>query len=366
MSTYYDYIIVGAGLAGCVLANKLSSSKKSVLIIDKRDHIAGNCFDTIDKHGILVQRYGPHIFHTNNKQVFDYISQFTQLNAYKHKVLAWYNDKYYPIPINRTTVNQFFNINLKNEKDMKQFLKNKHVHLKKIDNSRDVVVSRYGIELYNAFIKYYSKKQWGKYPHQLDASVLNRLPIRLNDNPYYFDDVFQGMPKFGFTDMCNKMLARKNVTVLLNVSYKDIRNNYRYKKLFYTGKIDEYFNYCFGKLQYRCSLFSFKSYKKKKYQPNVVVNFTGKDDQRFRITEFKHFYNIKSNYTTICHENSRGIGEPGYPIPDKNNRQCFELYTIKAEKCPHIIFAGRLGLYKYLNMDQVIEYSLSLANSIGK
>lgn len=362
----YDFLIVGAGFAGAVLAERLASIGKTVLVIDKRNHLGGNCYDYIDKKGILVQKYGPHIFHTKNKKVLGYLSRFTKWNNYKHKVIAFYKEEYYSIPINLDTVNKFYSIYLKSGGELKKFLDEKREKIKNIKNSRDVVVSKFGKELYEAFVKHYTKKQWGKYPEELDKEVLERLPIKYDKNPYYFPGEYQGMPEKGFIKMFEKMLSNKNITLRLNTDFFKIKNKVRYGKLIYTGFIDRFFNYKFGKLKYRGVNFIFQTLKKKSFQPNSVVNFPEKRFKVSRITEFKKFYNQSSQWTTLCKDFFIGGGEPCYPIPDNDNLKLLEKYKKLVKKEKNVYFIGRLAQYKYFNMDKVVEEALNLFSKIPK
>jgi len=363
----YDYLIVGTGFAGSVMAERIANKlNKKVLIIDKRPHIGGNCHDTLDKTGILVQQYGPHIFHTNNKQVFNYLSQFTTWKNYQHKVVALYKGNYYPIPINRDTINKFYNIKLRNEKEAKDFLKTKKNELQNIKNSKDVVISKFGTELYEAFIKYYTKKQWGKFPEELDKSILKRLPIKYDNNPYYFKDSYQGMPTKGFAHIFNKMLKHKNITILLKTDFFKLRSNITYKKLIFTGRIDQFFDYKFGQLEYRRSNFLFNKLNKSSYQPNSVVNCTDKNAKFTRVTEFKKFYNKRTPNTIICKEVFGKRGETTYPVINNKNLKLLTKYKNAAKNTKNVMFLGPLAQYKYLNMDQVIKESLNKFAHIKK
>ncbi len=358
----YDYLIVGSGISGIVLAERLASIGKKILIIDKKDHIGGACYD-YKCEGILVQKYGPHIFNTKSKRVFDYLRRFTKFNDYKHRVLSYYEGRFFPIPINLNTVNKFFNINLKNEEELKNFLKDKAVVTKIIKNSEDVVLSKFGRELYEAFVKSYTKKQWDLYPSELDRSVLERLPIRYNRNNFYFDSPFQGMPKKGFTDMFKKMLSNKNIFIKLNTPYQEILKNVA-KEIIWTGKIDEYFNYKFGTLDYRSIDFLFEKLKIKSFLPNSVVNFPQEKFKFTRITEFKKFYKIKSKKTIICKEFFTWGKEPIYPVYNKKNMDSLQKYVKESGNEKNIHFLGRLGKYKYINIDQCVEEALNLFEKI--
>jgi len=361
----YDYVIVGAGFSGAVMAERLATQlNKKILVIDKRNHIGGNCYDYTDE-GVLIQKYGPHIFHTNNKKVYDYLSKFTKFNNYKHKVLTFHDKKYYIIPINLSTINKFYKINLNTEKELRKFLETKKINIKEIKNSRDVVVSKFGEELYEAFVKDYTKKQWGLYPEELDKSVLERLPIRYDKNPYFFDDLFQGMPVFGFTKIFEKMLSNPNIKVILNRDFFKIKNKITSQKLIFTGPIDSFFNYKFGKLGYRGIQFAFEKLNTFNFQPNSVVNYPNKETWFSRVTEFNKFYNNPQK-SVICQETfvPGREGELGYPIINEKNKKILEKYLKESEKTKKVYFIGRFGKYKYLNMDNAIEESLKLFEEI--
>lgn len=356
----YDFLIVGAGFAGSVLAERIANKlNKKVLVIDKRNHIGGNCYDYLSKNGILIQKYGPHIFHTNNKKVFDYLSKFTEWADYRHKVIAFHQGKYYPVPINLDTINRLYNINLNNEKELRNFLETKRIKIKRIENSRDVIVSKLGEEIYESFVKYYTKKQWGVYPEELDKSILGRLPTRYDRNPYYFDDKFQGMPRSGFGRMFKKMLDSRNITVMLDTDFFDIKDKIKYEKLIYTGALDRFFEYKHGKLKYRSNNFVFETLNQESFQPNSVVNYPDNDVGFLRVTEFKKFYGVNSAGTVTCKEIFGWDGEPSYPVIDERNQKLAKKYLSEAKKLKDTIFIGRLAQYKYLNMDEVAEEALS-------
>src|SRR3989344_1139697 len=360
----YDYVIIGAGFSGAVLAERIASQlNKKVLVVDKRNHIGGNCYD-YKKHGIYVQKYGPHIFHTKNKEVFDYLNKFTKFNNYKHKVVAIYKGEYYPIPINLDTVNKFYGINLKNVEELKKFLETKRIKVKDIKNSEDVVVSKFGIELYDAFVKTYTKKCWAKYPSELDKSVLERLPIKYDKDPYYFQDKYQGMPVKGFGDIFNKLLSNKNITLKLNTDFFKHRDEFDFEKMIFTGRLDQFFDFKYGKLDYRSINYVFKTHNMKSFQPHPVVNFPENNVKYSRITEFKKFHNVKSDKTITCTEFFTGKGDPTYPIYDKKNLSNLKNYNKEVGKVKNVIFVGRLAEYKYYNMDSVIEKELEVFNSV--
>jgi UDP-galactopyranose mutase len=360
----YDVLIVGAGFSGLTLAERFAAGGKKVCLVEKRESIGGNCYDYTDENGILVQKYGPHIFHTKSEKVFQYISKFTKLTSYRHKVIAYYKEKYYPVPINRDTVNRFYNLNLKTDDEVKEFLETKKVQAYKISNSRDVVVSKFGVELYDAFVKNYTKKQWDAYPEEMDKSVLERLPIRYDTNPYYFDDPYQGMPENGFTEMLKKMMNNKNITLMTGTDFFKIKGKIEYNILIFTGRIDQFFDYKFGKLDYRCLEFEFETLNKGSFQPNSVVNYTDDDVKFTRITEFKKFYNTKRKKTVICRECAAWEGDPAYPVMNDRNKALIAKYLEEAKKLKNTYFAGRLGSYKYINIDTAILDALELYDKI--
>ncbi len=351
----YDYLIVGAGFAGAVAAERLASQhNKKVLIVEKRNHIGGNAYDEYDKHGILIHKYGPHIFHTNSKKVFDYLSQFTGWRFYEHRVLAKLDNKLYPIPINRTTINKLYNKNFTREEEVKRFYESIKEKRYPIENSEDIVISQVGIDLYEKFFKFYTKKQWDLDPSELSPSVCGRIPVRTNNDDRYFTDKYQFMPKDGYTKMFEKMLNQKNIEIVLNTDYKKIINDITFDKMIYTGPIDYYFDYKFGKLPYRSIKFEWENHKKEKNQEIAVVNYVESEPAFTRITEYKYLTGQDKNSTSISKEYPQSEGEPYYPIPTEENRKRYLLYKEKADKLNNVIFLGRLAEYKYFNMDGVV------------
>jgi len=358
----HDYLVVGAGFSGAVLAERIASElNKKVLVIDKRNHIGGNCYDFFDENKICIQKYGPHIFHTKKEKVFKYLSRFTEWNDYKHKVFALHNGEYYPIPINLDTVNKFYNISLKNEAELKQFLEQIRETIDPVENSKDVVISRFGHDLYDAFVKNYTKKQWSVFPEELDKSVLSRLPIKYDDNPDYFpDDPYQGLPKDGYTKIFSKMLDHSNITVKLGADFADVKDCFNYKKIIYTGRIDQFFDYKFGKLDYRCIDFDIQTLDIESYQPNSVINHPDEDVKYSRVTEFKKLYAHDCAKTVICKETFNWDGEICYPVMTKKNAILYEKYKEEADCLQDVIFIGRLAEYKYINMDQAVSGALNV------
>ncbi len=358
-----DFLIVGAGFAGCTLAERVATElNKKVLLVEKRNHIAGNTYDYYNEDGILIQKYGPHIFHSNLQNVWDYLCRFTKWNDYVHRVIASVNGKEVYLPINLTTMEALYNRKFTPE-TLEEYFEQQRVKLDNIRNSRDVVVSQVGEELYELFIKNYTKKQWGVYPDELDPQVTKRLPVRFNRDTRYFTDSYQGIPKYGFTKMFENIINNKNIHVLLNTDYKDIATSVKFDKLVYTGPIDYYFNYMHGKLPYRSLDFKFETLNTEKYQNAAVVNFPNDYDYT-RITEFKQFYLQENNKTTICYEFPKAEGDPYYPIPKPECQKVYQKYKKEADKLNSVYFIGRLAQYKYLNMDQVVDEALSLFKKI--
>lgn len=358
----YDYLIVGCGFAGAVLAERLASGGKKVLIVEKRNHIAGNAYDFYNEAGILIHLYGPHIFHTNSKDVFEYLSQFTQWRPYEHRVLASVDGMLVPIPINRTTINTLYGKNFSSD-EVGEFLSQKAEKRSPAVTSEDVVVGTVGKELYEKFFRGYTKKQWDLDPSELDASVTSRVPTRTNGDDRYFTDSFQAMPLHGYTEMFKNMLKHPNIHIMLNADYRDVVSVIPHKKLIYTGPIDAYFNFQFGRLPYRSINFDFQTLQQTKYQDVGTVNFPS-SQLYTRITEFKHLTGQKSDSTTIVFEYPTAEGDPYYPIPRKENQELYNQYRDLAAQLPDVYFTGRLGTYKYYNMDQVVAQSLTLFKKI--
>ncbi len=360
----YDFLIVGAGFSGSVLAEQLANSGKKILLIDKRNHIGGNAYDFYNEAGILVHLYGPHIFHTNSAEVFDYLSEFTKWRKYEHEVLASVDGKLVPIPINQNTVNQLYNLNL-TEDEVAAFLASKAEPLTQIRTSEDVVVSKVGRELYEKFFRGYTRKQWALDPSQLDASVTARVPTRTNNDNRYFTDEYQAMPLEGYTKMFERMLNHQNITILTGVDFKEVAKDRLFSRLIFTGPVDEYFDYCFGKLPYRSLDFRFETLKQDTFQQTGTINYPN-DKKYTRISEFKYITGQQHPFTTVVYEYPKAEGDPYYPIPRPENAALYNRYKKLADALPNVWFAGRLGTYKYYNMDQVVAQALVIAKKILK
>ncbi|WP_228400597.1 UDP-galactopyranose mutase [Chryseobacterium taihuense] len=360
----YDFLIIGCGFAGSVLAERLADEGKKILIVDKRNHIAGNAYDYYNKEGILIHKYGPHIFHTNSEDVFKYLSKFTEWRPYEHRVLGSVDGQLVPIPINLTTINKLYGKNLTSD-EVVDFLASKAEVRKPVLTSEDVVLNVVGKELYEKFFRGYTKKQWNLDPSDLDASVTARVPTRTNSDDRYFTDSLQAMPKNGYTEMFQKMLSHENIHIMLNTNYKDIVNIIPHKKLIYTGPIDDYFDYKFGKLPYRSIDFKFETLDQEDYQQTGTINYPT-SNLYTRITEFKHLTGQKHHKTTIVYEYPTADGDPYYPIPRKENQEIYNQYKKLADETENVYFTGRLGTYKYYNMDQVVAQSLALFRKIIK
>jgi UDP-galactopyranose mutase len=355
----FEYMIVGAGFAGSVLAERLASvANKKVLLVEQRDHIGGNAYDYYNHHGIMVHKYGPHIFHTNSKKVFDYLSKFTLWRPYEHRVLASVDGQLVPLPINLTTINTLYGLQL-NCDQLETFYTAKAQKVENVRTSEDVVVSKVGKELYEKFFKGYTRKQWDLDPSELDASVIARVPTRTNKDDRYFTDTYQAMPLHGYTSMFRNMLSHPNIKIMLNTDYKEVVDIIPYQRMIYTGPIDSYFNYCYGRLPYRSIEFKFETFEKEFYQATGTINFPNEHPYT-RITEFKYLTGQIHHKTSIVYEYPTAEGDPYYPIPRPENRTLYKRYQSLAESMSNTFFTGRLATYKYYNMDQVIAQSLTL------
>lgn len=357
---HYDVMVVGAGFAGAVMAERLAADgDKRVLVVDRRPHIAGNAYDHHDAAGILIHQYGPHIFHTNSTEIFDYLSRFTEWRPYEHRVLADVDGQRVPMPINRTTLNLLYDLNLSSDEEVEAFLAARAEPIDPILTSADVVVSKVGQELYETFFRGYTRKQWGMDPSELDKSVAARVPTRTNTDDRYFGDAHQAMPREGFTKMFEAMLDHPNIDVLLGVDYADVREAYPHDHLVFTGPIDEYFGHRYGPLPYRSLRFEHRTLEEEQHQPVAVVNYPNENVPHTRVTEYKHLTGQVSDRTSVTYEYPSATGDPYYPIPREENQALFKRYEALALAEPDVSFVGRLATYRYYNMDQVVGQALA-------
>jgi UDP-galactopyranose mutase len=360
----FDYLIVGAGFAGSVLAERLAAgSDKKVLICDKRPHIAGNAYDHYNEAGILVHKYGPHIFHTNARDVFEYLSRFTEWRPYQHRVRASVDGQIVPIPINLDTINSLYGLNLTSF-EVEDFFKKVAEPCEEIRTSEDVVVSKVGRELYEKFFRNYTRKQWGLDPSDLDASVTSRVPTRTNRDDRYFTDTYQAMPLHGYTRMFERMLDYPNIKVLLNCDYREVERDIPFREMIYTGPVDTYFDYCYGKLPYRSLEFKHETHDQAVFQSAPVVNYPNEQSYT-RVTEFKYLTGQEHNRTSIVYEFPKAEGDPYYPVPRKENAAIYAKYKALADRTPGVTFVGRLATYKYYNMDQIVAQALTTYGKIA-
>ena len=354
----FDYVVVGAGFAGATAAERLAADAgKKVLICDRRPHIGGNAYDHYDEAGVLVHKYGPHIFHTNSREVFEYLSRFTEWRPYQHRVRASVDGQIVPIPINLDKINALYGLNLTSFQ-VEEFFKSVAEPRAEIRTSEDVVVSTVGRELYEKFFRNYTRKQWGLDPSELDSSVTSRVPTRTNRDDRYFTDTYQAMPLHGFTRMFEKMLDHPNIKVLLNCDYREVEKDVPFRKMIYTGPVDTFFDYAYGKLPYRSLEFKHETHDVPVYQSAPVINYP--NDQLYtRVTEFKYLTGQEHAKSSIVYEFPRAEGDPYYPVPRKENAELYRKYKALADATRDVYFVGRLATYKYYNMDQIVAQALT-------
>lgn len=359
-----DVMVVGAGFAGCVLAERSASAGKSVVVVDKRSHIGGNAYDECDQAGVLVHRFGPHIFHTNAPHVAEYLSRYTEWRPYEHKVLSSVEGVMYPVPINQTTINRLYGLAL-DEAGVAAFLDKVREKRDPIRTSEDLVLSCVGRDLCDKFFRGYTRKQWGMDLSELNASVAARIPVRTNTDDRYFCDEFQKMPAEGYTKMFERMLDHPRIRLELGISYEQARKKIMAETVFYSGPIDEYFGCCYGKLPYRSLRFEHEHIPEtEKFQPVGTVNYP--NEEKFtRITEFKHMTGQTHSGTSIVREYPNDEGEPYYPIPCPESEEIYRRYRDLADAERNVHFIGRLAQYRYLNMDQVVAAALKKSISTG-
>lgn len=361
----FDWLIVGAGFAGSVLAERIASQRKeSVLLIDRRNHVGGNAYDCYDEAGILIHRYGPHIFHTNSQAIADYLSQFTAWRPYEHRVLSRVDGKLLPIPINLDTINRLYDLELTSE-ELEAFFAARRETVEQVATAEDVVVSTVGRELYEKFFRFYTTKQWGRDPSQLSKSVTARVPTRLNRDDRYFGDVFQNMPAGGYTRMFQRMLDNPRISVMLQTDYRAIRTQIPHRRLIYTGPVDEFFDFRLGILPYRSLRFRHVTLDRETFQPVAVVNYP-QDEDYTRITEYKHLTGQKHPRTSLSYEYPSDVGDPYYPVPCAENETLYKRYEMLARGLRDVWLVGRLATYRYYNMDQVVGQALATFARIQK
>lgn len=359
-----DIVIVGAGFAGAVIAEQLANVGFRVLIIEQRAHIGGNAYDEKDDNNLLIHKYGPHIFHTQSKRIYDYLSKFTEWRHYEHRVRACIDGKLYPIPINLDTLNSLYGLQL-NEDDASAFLDRVRLRINHPKNSEEVVLASVGQDLYEKFFLNYTLKQWNLHPSQLAASVTARIPVRTNSDDRYFSDTYQGIPKYGYTCMFKNLLDHRNIKIELQVDYLTMRNLFEAKHLVFTGPIDAYFNHAYGELPYRSLEFKHKHLPDTEWlQPVGTINYPN-DHPFTRVTEFKHLTGETNTGTSIVMEYPKASGDPYYPIPTTENEVLYKKYALLAKAEPNVTFVGRLSQYRYYNMDQVVGAALTAARRIA-
>jgi UDP-galactopyranose mutase len=341
----FDYLIVGAGFAGSVCAERLASMGRSVLLCDQRSHVGGNAYDHYDDAGVLVHRYGPHIFHTNARRIYEYLSQFTAWRPYEHRVRASVDGKLLPFPINIDTVNELYGLAL-DERSTEAFFASRAVRIAHARTSEDAVVGKIGRELYEKFFESYTRKQWGLDPSELDAAVAARVPARANHDDRYFIDDFQVMPLHGYTRLFERMLDNRNIRIVLNTDYRDLLGEISHRCMIYTGPVDAFFDFRYGKLPYRSLEFVFETHDKRVFQPAAVINYPNEYDYT-RVTEFKYLTGQSHDRTSVVYEYPRGEGDPYYPIPPPANDELYRRYKALADATPRTHVVGRLATYRY-------------------
>jgi UDP-galactopyranose mutase len=358
-----DYLIVGAGFAGATCARELAEAGNTCLVIDKRPHIAGNAFDRLDDHGVLIHEYGPHIFHTNSEKVFGWLSRFTDWRPYEHRVRARVCGRDLPIPINRTTINRLYGLDL-DEAGVAAFLEKVREPRDPLRTSEDVVLNSVGRELCDTFFRGYTRKQWGLELSDLSAGVAARIPTRCNDDDRYFTDRFQAMPQDGYTRLFERLLDHPNISLRTGVAYEDVGADIDRSATIFSGPVDAYYGHRFGKLPYRSLRFEHEHLAGQgKVQAVGTVNFPNEHDYT-RITEFRHLTGQAHAGTSIVREYPMAEGEPYYPVPNPANEALFKRYAALAEAETRVHFIGRLAQYRYYNMDQVVAAALGLSRQL--
>ncbi|WCG22710.1 UDP-galactopyranose mutase [Vagococcus lutrae] len=355
----FDYLIVGAGLYGAVFAHEVAKKGKKVKVIEKRNHIAGNIY-TEEHAGINVHKYGAHIFHTSNKEVWDYVNQFAEFNRFTNSPIANYKGEIYNLPFNMNTFNKLWGVITPDEAKNKIEEQKQAANITRPQNLEEQAISLVGTDIYKRLVKEYTEKQWGRSCKELPRFIINRLPVRFNYDNNYFNDKYQGIPVGGYTQIVEKMLSHDNIEVHLNTDFFSGKEKFEQEasKIIYTGMIDQYFDYCYGTLEYRSLKFETEVLDCENYQGNAVVNYTDKDTPYTRIIEHKHFEFGTQNKTVITKEYPsewKKGDEPYYPINDTKNTEMYKKYLKLSKKHPNVVFGGRLGMYRYFDMHMVIN-----------
>ena len=358
----YDYLVVGAGLFGAVFAHEAALKGKKVKVIEKRNHIAGNIY-TREEEGIQVHQYGAHIFHTSDKEIWDYVNQFAEFNRYTNSPVANYKGEIYNLPFNMNTFNKLWGVVTPAEAQAKIDEQRAVLNGKTPENLEEQAISLVGTDIYEKLIKDYTEKQWGKPTTELPAFIIRRLPVRLTYDNNYFNDTYQGIPIGGYTQIVEKMLDHENIDVETNVDFFTNKEQYLkdFPKIVFTGMIDEFFDYKLGELEYRSLRFESEILDMENYQGNAVVNYTDADTPYTRIIEHKHFEFGSQAKTIITKEHSKTWGkgdEPYYPVNNDRNNHLYKSYKKLADEQGNVIFGGRLGHYRYYDMHQVIGAAL--------
>ncbi len=362
MSTL-DVLVAGIGFAGATAARALADAGLRVHLLDRRHHIGGNAYDTVDANGVIVHPYGPHIFHTNSARVLAFLSRFTEWRSYEHRVLASVGGQLLPIPINRTTINRLYGLDL-DERGVAEYLASVREPRPLIRTSEDALLASVGRDLCDRFFRGYTRKHWGLDLSELSAQVAARVPARASDDDRYFLDTYQCMPAQGYTALFRRMLDHPLISFATNVAFESVRDAMPHRHLIYTGPIDTYFGHCHGRLPYRSIEFRHEHLPDVPFFQSVATVNYPNDGEFTRITEFKHITGQTHRGTSLLREYPRADGEPYYPIPREENEALLRRYKARAAACSGVTFVGRLAQYRYYNMDQVVGAALAAADRL--